>query len=276
MADRDYRALTAAQWDAGRFLSVGLDSEFGKLPEAFQAMGPRHGIVAFNRTIVDATRDIAGSYKPNCAFYEAHGADGVAALEESVRYIRDTAPELPIILDAKRADIGNTNLGYAAFAFDYLQVDAMTVHPYLGREALQPLLDRVDKGIIVLCRTSNQGSGEFQDALSGSEPLYKTVARHVSQEWNTGGNCSLVVGATYPEEIAEVRAIAPDLPFLIPGVGAQGGDLEQSVRAARDQQGRGFVVAISRAVLFASAGANFAEAAREEALRFHAAIKNAL
>ena len=178
-----------------------------------------------------------------------------------------------MILDAKRADIGNTNAGYVESMFGYLDVDAITVHPYMGRESLQPFLDHGGKGIFVLCRTSNPGAGEFQDLEIEGQPLYQVVARHVAHEWNTAGNCGLVVGATYPEELGAVRKIAPDMPILIPGIGAQHGDLAKCVAAAKNAQGRGFIIAIARAIIFASSGADYAEAARRSAQTFDGEIR---
>ena len=211
-------------------------------------------LLAFGRSVVKATHDIAHSYKINTAFFEAHGSRGIAALEAVSAYIREVAPECPIILDAKRGDIGSTNDGYVQFAFEACGADAITAHPYMGSESLAPFLEQSDKGVIVLCRTSNPGAGEFQDlpqsrAGSESEPLYITVAKQVSEKWNTNKNCWLVVGATVPEECARIRAACPEIPFLIPGVGAQGGDLEATVNAARTTTGGGFVISVSRAIL---------------------------
>jgi orotidine-5'-phosphate decarboxylase len=273
---RDFKELLNAQWERGNFLCVGLDPDYEKIPEAARRTGVRETIVAFNRTIVDATKDIVCAFKPNSAFYEAHGDEGWNALRETIGYINEQAPDVPVILDAKRADIGNTNRGYVESAFEHLRADAITVHPYLGSEAIAPFLERREKGIIVLCRTSNPGAKELQDLNVGSEPLYKVVARLVAEKWNSNGNCGLVVGATYPGELAEIRALAGAMPILIPGVGAQGGDLEKSVSAGKDAQGRGFMLAISRAIIYASAGADYAEVARYKAQEFDGAIRKAL
>jgi orotidine-5'-phosphate decarboxylase len=221
-------------------------------------------IIAFNREIVEATADIVCAYKINVAFYEAHGTEGIRALRRTIAIIRTVAPNVPIILDAKRADIGNTNAGYVSAAFSFFLADAITVHPYLGAEALQPFLEQKDKGIIVLCRTSNPGAGEFQDLRVNGEPLYQVVARRVANEWNRNGNCALVVGATYPEELYQVRRLAGDIPILIPGIGAQGGDVEKTVTAGKDNRGQGMIINSSRGIIFASKGADFAEAARRE------------
>lgn len=273
---RNFKALLEAQWDAKKFLCVGLDTDFEKLPEKWRDRGVYEAILGFNRDIIDATAAIAGSYKPNSAFYEAHGDIGFAALRATIQYIHEIAPDAPVILDAKRADIGNTNTGYAVSAFDHLGADAITVHPYLGSEALAPFLEREDKGVIVLCRTSNLGAGEIQDLHVDGEPLYMHVAKCVSEKWNTRGNCGLVVGATYPEELAEVRKAVGDMPILIPGIGAQGGDLEKTVAAGKDASGRGMMISASRAIMFASTGDDYAEAAQRKSQELHSDITKAL
>lgn len=257
------------RWKKGLFVCVGLDPDYNQLPSSIKKKDAEESILKFNREIVDATADLVCAFKPNGAFYEAEGREGYSALLKTVKYIRDNYLKIPIILDAKRADIGNTNSGYIKAAFDKLGADAITVHPYLGREALQPFLDRKDKGIIVLARTSNPGAGEFQDLKVGDtkEPLYKVVARNVAESWNQNGNCALVVGATYPKELAEVRAIVGDMPILIPGIGEQGGDLEATVKAGRDSKNQGVVINSSRGIIFASKGTDFAEAARAETKR---------
>lgn len=276
MADRNFRQLLETQWEQGKFLCVGLDSDLEKIPESARAGGTQETIVNFNRAIIDATKDLVGAYKPNTAFYESHGDEGWNALRATIQYIRDQAPEVPVILDAKRADIGNTNEGYAASAFDHLHADAITVQPYPGKEALQPFLNRKEKGVIVWCRTSNEGGKEFQDLMIEGKPLYQVVAEHVAHRWNENGNCGLVVGATYPEELKEVRAIAGDMPILIPGVGVQGGDLGKTVAAGKDTRGRGMIISVSRALIFASDGEDFAKAARAKAQELHDAIMKAL
>ncbi|MEX2029027.1 MAG: orotidine-5'-phosphate decarboxylase [Candidatus Paceibacterota bacterium] len=262
--------MLEAQWAKGNFVCVGLDSEFGKIPESARVGGNEcevhegNTIVAFNRAIVEATKDFVCAYKPNAAFYEAYGAEGIDALHRTIVDIHAIAPDVPVILDAKRADIGNTNAGYVDAAFGFLRADAITVHPYLGAEALQPFLARADKGVIVLCRTSNPGAGEFQDLSINGEPLYRFVARRVANEWNKNGNCALVVGATYPDELREVRGIVGDMPILIPGIGAQGGDVEKTVTAGKDSRGWGMIINSSRGIIFASKDADFAEATRRE------------
>lgn len=282
MNGRNFRELLEAQWSRGNFVCVGLDSELGKIPEVLprnSLFPPGLGAIsqtffAFNAAIVDATCDLVCAYKPNIAFYEALGDVGWLALRETIAHIHSVAPDVPVILDAKRADIGNTNAGYLTAAFYMLAADAITVHPYLGREALQIFLGHEDRGIFVLCRTSNPGAGELQDLVvqnpeypdwgGRGEPLYKIVARNVCARWNTKHNCGLVVGATYPEELEGVRSIVGDMPILIPGIGAQGGDVEKTVRAGKDSRGRGMIINASRSIIFASSGADFAEAARRE------------
>lgn len=279
MSNRNFRQMLEAQWSRGNFVCVGLDSEFGKIPEFAHRSGNECGVsvpntvVAFNRAIVEATKDLVCAYKPNAAFYEAHGDEGIAALQRTIANIHSIAPDVPVILDAKRADIGNTNSGYVDAAFGFLQADAITVHPYLGAEALQPFLAQAEKGIIVLCRTSNPGAGEFQDLIVNGEPLYRFVARRVTSEWNKNGNCALVVGATYPEELGEVRGIVGDMPILIPGIGAQGGDVEKTVTAGKDSRGQGMIINSSRGIIFASKGADFAQAARRETKKLGDLIK---
>lgn len=276
MAERNFRQLLEAQWSLGKFLCVGLDSDFEKIPEAARQAGVGETILAFNRAIVDATKDLVCAYKPNSAFYEAHGDEGWKALRATIQYINEAAPEVPVILDAKRADIGNTNNGYVASAFDHLHADAVTVHPYFGSDALTSFFERTEKGIIVLCKSSNPGSGEIQGLKVDGVPLYQVIARMTAGPWNAQGNCSIMVGATYPEELAEVRKIVGDMPILIPGIGTQGGDLEKTVAAAKDSRGRGMIISASRAVIFASGGADFAEAAREKTTELDSAIRAAL
>ena len=279
---RTFRQRLEARWDRGLFVSVGLDPDWDRLPDSVKvAAGPNPdddaralAVTGFCNAIVDATADLAGAFKPNAAFFERFGPPGRAALGAVMRQIGASAPDVPVIYDAKRGDIGSTNRGYAEDAFDRLGADAITVHPYLGRDALAPFLDRADRGTIVLVRTSNPGGGEFQDLRIDGEPLYRIVARRVAEAWNRNGNCAVVVGATYPEELAEVRRIVGDMPILIPGIGAQGGDLRRTVEAGRDPKGRGMIINSSRGIIYASAGADFAEAARAETMRLNRDIES--
>lgn len=243
---------------------VGLDSDFDKIPQLLKTAD--WPLFEFNKAIIDATHDLVCCYKPNSAFYEALGDKGEHQLQLTCNYIHTTYPQIPIILDAKRADIGSTNEGYVKYAYDYLGVDAITLHPYLGKEALQPFLQIADKGCIILCRTSNPGAGELQNLAIGEStvPLYKMIAEKIIKEWNQYGNCLMVVGATYPEELLEIRKMAGDMTFLVPGIGAQGGDLEKTVRAGINSQGAGMIISASRSIIFASNDTDFAQAAKAE------------
>jgi orotidine-5'-phosphate decarboxylase len=269
--------LLAAHFAAGRHLAVGLDTDPGRIPESVApGAPPAERVVEFNRRIVERTADLACAYKPNAAFYEALGADGFRALAETIATIRRSAPGTAVILDAKRADIGSTNAGYVVAAFDELGADALTVHPYLGGEALAPFLERSEKLVFVLARTSNPGAGELQDLLTEGVPLYRHVARAVGGGWNAAGNCGLVMGATYPDELRAVREDVPaEMPILIPGIGAQGGDVAAVVAANRDAGSDAFLIAASRSILYASTGEDFAEAARAAAQALDAEIRAA-
>src|SRR5690606_19934761 len=228
-----------ARWEhSGSLVCVGLDPEPAKFPARFA--GDADAVFAFCRDIVDATAAYACCFKPQFAHFAALGAEG--ALARLVAHVHAAHPGIPVILDAKRGDIGSTARHYAAEAFDRYGADAATVNPYLGGDSLQPYLDRADRGVVVLCRTSNPGAGDLQDLVVDGRPLYQHVAEKVARDWNGHGNCMLVVGATWPEQLREVRAIAGDVPFLVPGVGAQGGDPEAVVRNARTADGTGLVV----------------------------------
>lgn len=251
-------------------LCVGLDSDWHKLPDHL-ATDPAPQLT-FNRAIIEATHDLAAAYKFNTAFYEARGDAGWRELKTTLDELRLDHPNIVTILDAKRADIGNTNNGYVEAIFDWLGFDAVTLHPYLGKEAIQPFLGRTDKASIILCRTSNPGAGEFQDLEVDGTPLWEIVAQRVVNEWNTNNNCWLVVGATYPHQMARIRTIAGDMPFLVPGIGAQGGDLEAALQAGLTPKGMGMVINASRSIIFASSGCDFAEAARTEAVKLQQAI----
>jgi len=267
--------LLAGHFAAGRHLAVGLDTDPERIPESVAPNGsPAERVLEFNRAIVAATAEVAAAYKPNAAFYEALGADGHRALAGTIAAIRELAPTAAAILDAKRADIGSTNAGYVAAAFDDLGADAITVHPYLGREALAPFLERAEKLIFVLARTSNPGAGELQDIEDAEGlPLYRRVARAVARDWNEAGNCGLVVGATYPGEMGAIRADVPaSMPILIPGVGAQGGDLAATVAANREAGSAAYLIAASRSLIYASEGEDFADAARTAAQKLDAEI----
>jgi orotidine-5'-phosphate decarboxylase len=259
--------LTQAIESNRSHLCLGLDLEPEKMPAGIWR--DTDGYVNFGRRIIEATTDLVCAYKPNLAFYETMGGAGFTTL----RHVLEAIPEtIPIIADGKRGDIGNTSRAYARALFDRLGFDAATINPYLGYDSLEPFFEYSDCGCYVLCLTSNPGAADFQIPHS----LYLAVAGRAS-EWNRNGNIGLVVGATQPDRIAEVRGVAPDLPFLIPGVGAQGGDLEASVRAAANARpDRGFIINASRSILYASSGEDFIAVARAEAQKFRAAIENAL
>lgn len=210
------------------------------------------------------------------AFYEAEGLEGLQALLSTINHIHVTHPEIPVILDAKRADIEYTNRAYVKAVFEIYNADAVTVHPYMGQEAIQPFLDRKDKGIFICCRTSNPGAREFQDlpiVENGHyRPLYQVIAQHVAEKWNQNRNCGLVVGASYPEELREVRQVARDLPILLPGIGVQGGELSRVFTVGLDARGTGLIVNASRSIIFASQEADFALAARREVESLHNSI----
>jgi len=246
----------------GSLVCVGLDSEIEKIPAKFS--GEEFPQFAFNRWIIDQTAEYAASVKPNTAFYEARGVRGWNELRMTMDYLRTNHPEIVTICDAKRADIGNTNRGYVSAIFDEMGFDAVTLHPYLGREALAPFLERTDKTSIILCRTSNPGAGEFQDLSVSGKPLWQVVAEKVDRDWNSNGNCMLVVGATYPEEMRTIRAIAPDVTFLVPGVGAQGGDVDSVIAAGLDAEGRGLMISSSRGIIFSENPGESARLLRDE------------
>lgn len=269
---RSFGERLRARWDAGTLVCIGLDPELERLPASVTGASVEDTLVAFNTAIVEATADLVCAYKPNTAFYEAHGPGGLRALIRTIALIHERAPAVPVLLDAKRGDMANTSRQYARAAFDVCDADAVTVQPYMGEDALAPFLERADRGVFVLCRTSNPGAGELQDLPVEREPIYLHVARLVASRWNARGNCGLVVGATWPEDLRAIRAAAPDLPILLPGIGAQGGDLEGSLRAGVDARGHGLLVSASRSVLYASAGADFAAAARREAERLRDTI----
>ena len=255
------QSLRARWQQADTLVCVGLDPEPAKFPMRF-ANDP-DAVFAFCRDIADATAEFACAFKPQIAHFAALGAE--QALARLISHLRAAHPGVPVILDSKRGDIGSTAQHYATEAFDRYAADAVTVNPYLGRDALQPFLDRADRGVVILCRTSNPGAGELQDLLVAGRPLYQHVAEKAAVEWNTQGNVALVVGATWPEQLAEVRAIVGDVPLLVPGVGAQGGDAGAVVRNARTPDGTGLVVSSSRAVLYASSADDYAEAAAKAA-----------
>jgi orotidine-5'-phosphate decarboxylase len=261
--------LLARAWERrDSLVCVGLDPEIERFPRAIaRASAP---LLRFNEAIIEATADLVCAYKPQFAHYAAAHAE--EELARTIAYIHERHPGVPVILDAKRGDVGHTAERYAAEAFERYGADAVTVNPYLGSDALEPFLKHADKGVFILCRTSNPGARELQDLLVGGRPLYQEVAERAAQRWNSRGNCGLIVGATYPGELAAVRAIAKDMPLLVPGVGAQGGDVARVIRSGQTANGTGLIVSASRAILYASGGEDFASAARAATERLRAEI----
>ena len=242
---------------------VGLDPEPSKFPTHLR--DNPDAVFEFCRAIVDATADLVCAFKPQIAHFAALRAED--ALERLIAHIHDKHPGVPVILDAKRGDIGSTAQHYATEAFDRYGADAVTLNPYLGRDSAQPFLDRADKGVILLCHTSNPGAADLQDlnvhgADGIAKPLYQHVSQIIARDWNTHGNCALVTGATWPEQLGEVRALVGEMPLLVPGIGAQGGDVEAVVRNGRTSSGDGLLISSSRAILYAGNGEDFAAAAR--------------
>ena len=250
--------LTSATRKNKSLLCVGLDSDLELIPDGVS-------IFEFNKAIIDATVDLVCAYKPNIAFYEILGAEGFDALKNTVDYIPE---DIPVIVDAKRGDIGNTAKAYARAIFSYFNFDATTVNPYLGFDSIEPFTQYKDKGVFILCRTSNAGATDFQALRCQLEnehrPLFEIVAEKAKQ-WNTHGNIGLVVGATFPEELRLIRQSHPDMPLLIPGIGAQRGDLPLTIRYGVDAQGEKAIINSSRQIIYASRGKDFAKAARRAA-----------
>jgi orotidine-5'-phosphate decarboxylase len=243
--------LLAASRKNRSLLCVGLDPD----PELL----PNVSVIEFNKSIIDATADLVCAYKPNLAFYEVMGTEGIEALQQTIQYIPN---HIPVIGDGKRGDIGNTSKAYAKALFDTFGFDAVTVNPYLGFDSLEPFIEYEDRGVFVLCRTSNPGAEDFQNSIDAEGvPLYVRVATK-AKEWNGRGNIGLVVGATYAEALREVRILCPDMPILIPGIGAQGGDLFSAVKHGIDFKGERAILAVSRQILYASRSKDFAQFAR--------------
>ncbi|MFC3108654.1 orotidine-5'-phosphate decarboxylase [Undibacterium arcticum] len=264
--------LAAAWQQNDTLLCVGLDPDSAKLPAPLQ--GQPDGIYTFCKAIIDATADVVCAFKPQIAYFSALRAED--QLEALCVYLRATYPQIPIVLDAKRGDIGATAEQYAREAYERYGADAVTLSPYMGFDSVAPYLEWKDRGAIVLCRTSNAGGSDLQFLKVDGQPLYQHVARMVADKWNTNGQCALVVGATFPEELAQVRAIVGDMPLLVPGIGAQGGDIAATVSAGKTANGTGMMISSSRAILYAApdatTGEDFAMAARRVALQTRAAI----
>ena len=261
----------SAAWTANNsLLCVGLDPDLAKLPAELRDLPD--GITTFCTRIIDATADLACAFKPQIAYFAALGAE--KQLEDICRYVRENYPHIPLILDAKRGDIGATATQYAREAFERYGADAVTVNPYMGEDSLDPYLAWQDRGVIILCRTSNPGGSDLQFLNTDGEPLYQRVARLVAEKWNKNGQCALVVGATFPEELAQVRAIVGDMPLLVPGIGAQGGDIAATVGAGQTANGMGMMISSSRAIIYATPqdGEDWADAARRVAIETRDAI----
>ena len=266
--------LQSAWASQGSMLCVGFDPDPQRLPQSLQ--GKPEGIFEFCREIADATADLVCAFKPQFAYFASQRAE--AQLEKLIKHLKDKYPNIPVILDSKRGDIGSTADHYALEAFERYGVDAVTVNPYMGFDTIEPYLKHAGKGVIVLCRTSNPGGSDLQFLnVNSGDPLYLHVAKLASQKWNSSGQISLVVGATFPEEIAKVRAIVGDMPLLIPGIGAQGGDIDATVKAGciLGAPGTGMIINSSRAILYASSGSDFAEAARAVAQSTRDALRTA-
>ena len=255
-----FRERLREAWEqSGSLVCVGLDPDTTRIPPRFARSA--QPIFELNREIVDATHDLVCAYKPQIAFYSAAGAE--LELEKTIAHIRQRAPHAIVVLDAKRGDVGNTAVAYAREAFERYGADAVTVNAYTGEDGLRPFLVDPARAAIVLCRTSNPGASDFQDLLVDGRPLYQHVAERAARDWNSNGNVMLVVGATFPEEMAILRKSHPEIPFLVPGIGAQGGDLEAMLGAGLDAKKRGLLVSSSRAIVFAGDSAAIRGAAKK-------------
>jgi orotidine-5'-phosphate decarboxylase len=264
--------LSAAWTMNNSLLCVGLDPDIGKFPAHLQSQPD--GIFTFCKAIIDATADTVCSFKPQIAYFAALRAED--QLEAICAYLRTQYPHIPVVLDAKRGDIGATAEQYAREAFERYDADAVTLNPYMGFDSVAPYLEWKDRGAIILCRTSNPGGSDLQFLSVDGKPLYQHVAQLVAEKWNTNGQCGLVLGATFPHELAQVRAIVGEMPLLVPGIGAQGGDIEATVKAGKTASGKGMMINSSRAILYAktdqAAREDFAQAARRAALETRDAI----
>lgn len=253
-------------------LCIGLDPIQDKFPSHLRENVEQ--VFEFNKQIIDATHDLVCAYKPQIAHFASIGAE--EQLEKTIKYIQKEHPHIPIILDAKRGDIGSTAEKYAHEAFVRYGVDAVTVNPYLGSDSIAPFTNYKDKGTILLCRTSNKGAEDLQDLEVDGEALYLKVARKIGEDWNENKNCLAVVGATWPEQMKAVRQILPNTVFLVPGIGSQGGNVEEMLLAGKDSKGRGLIISSSRAILYASNEVDFAMKSREVAMKFRDEINTHL
>ncbi|PJK08243.1 orotidine-5'-phosphate decarboxylase [Lysobacteraceae bacterium NML95-0200] len=251
------------RWQSSNsLLCVGLDPDPARFSEHYA--NDEDALFSFCRDIADATAEYACAFKPQIAYFAAHNG-GESTLQRLIAHINATHPDIPVILDSKRGDIGSTAAQYAVEAFDRFAADAVTLNPYMGYDSAEPFLKRDGRGCVFLCHTSNPGARDFQELLVDGEPLYQHVARTIAQKWNDNGNCALVVGATFPEELGRIRNIVGDMPLLIPGVGAQGGDVAAVVKNGKTADGTGLMINSSRGILYASMGEDFREAAAHAA-----------
>jgi orotidine-5'-phosphate decarboxylase len=247
---------------------VGLDPDLNKIPQHLR--NEEFPIFAFNKAIIDATHDIVCAYKPQVAYYA--GQDCEDELQMTIDYLNENYRDVPVIFDAKRGDIGSTAEMYAKEVFERYKADSITVNPLMGIDTLKPFLDFKDKGVIALCRTSNPSGDEIQNLIADGKPVYQHIATYAREKWNYNNNLLLVVGATYPKELGEIREICPDMLFLVPGVGAQGGDVEQVLKNGKTSDGGGLVINSSRGIIYASNGDDFADAARQATLTLRETI----
>ncbi len=269
--------LLAVSRQQDSLLCVGLDPEQERLPSRLHSMPAARAVTYFCQAIIEATAPYVCAFKPNLAFFEVLGPEGMYVFQKVLQAVPE---HIPIIVDAKRGDLGNTARNYATTVFDIYACDAVTVNPYLGYDSVAPFLAYEEKAVFFLCRTSNPSAHDFQDLLVCEEkgqvrPLYEEIAKHV-QLWNRIGNCGLVVGATYPQELNTIRSMCPDMPILIPGVGAQGGNLEASVLAGVDVSGEKAIISVSRAILYTGDGDDFAVSAANEARKLRNRMNEAL
>lgn len=268
-----YEKLNAAQEKFNSLVCVGLDPDLRKIPQHIRET-EKFPIFEFNRRIIDETAPFCSAFKPQIAYYAGQGLEADVQLATTLQYLREAWPEHVVILDAKRGDIGSTASMYAREAFERYYADAVTLNPYMGGDTLEPFLKHADRGSILLCRTSNPGSGDLQDLeLANGKKLYEIVAEKAANEWNGNNNVALVVGATYPEQLGEVRKIVGQtMPILVPGIGAQGGDLEGVLKHGLNADKRGIVINSSRGIIYSSNGEKFAETAGWEAMKLRDAI----
>lgn len=256
-----FMEMVKKRWNENNTLvCVGLDPDLGKIPSKYRSS--ETPLFDFNKDIIDQTAEYACCYKPQIAYYNGVGLE--KDLELTIDYIHNNYPGIPVILDAKRGDIGSTAEMYVKEAFTRYKADSVTVNPYMGGDTLQPFLNEKDKGTIILCRTSNPGAIDLQDLIIDGKPLYMHVAKKATEEWNKNKNILLVVGATYPEELAKIRSVIGDIPFLTPGIGAQGGDVEKAVSAGKTPDGTGMIINSSRGIIYAENPGKAAKELRDE------------